>query len=520
MADTKISALPAVVAPVGTDEFACHQAGVTKKETKTQITAATDAALAADVANLAAHIAMTTTPIHGSSAVAAANTLAHRNATGDLAATDFNAVAGTAANPSYTFTVDPDTGLYRFAANGLGIATGGVHRAHWNTSGALVVNDAAVSSRMTGPGVTINQGAFDDEAVALQSTDVNQPFTTIADSDTYGTLQKVSGANAGLRVSGFKELATTVLDLVGYGNGNADTTKTVNGRAIVEAHGFVDDGLGAVGNTNADGNVFGVRTQRGGAEVTLLLVDEDGDLHVLNDIVVAGLVDTIDVANHGHTGAAGQGPVLANNYVTNAILRDSAARSVIGRAAAAGGDPADIVAGADNQVLARTAGTVAFQAVVPAMVTDRTRKFFVPCVGGYSLTTGNPLERKHRKGWELVDNEICHVYGSFLIPSDFAAGITITPVVIPSATANLRSLHYASYGQCGENYNTHSEFVAEATIAVTADLNSCIQQQALANGAIGDIVEVEYVRNGTAALDTINGVVHFPGWIVEYTADS
>lgn len=516
MADTKISALPAVVAPVGTDEFACHQGGVTKKETKTQITAATDAALAADVANLAAHIAMTTTPIHGSSAVAAANTLAHRNATGDLAATDFNAVAGTAANPSYTFTVDPDTGLYRFAANGLGIATGGVHRAHWNTSGALVVNDAAVSSRMTGPGVTINQGAFDDEAVALQSTDVNQPFTTIADSDTYGTLQKVSGANAGLRVSGFKELATTVLDLVGYGNGNADTTKTVNGRAIVEARGFVDDGLGAVGNTNADGNVFGVRTQRGGAEVTLLLIDEDGDLHVLNDIVVAGLVDGVDVA--AHVAAA----VLdhPNDSVTDAKLRNSAATSVIGRAGAGVGDPADIVAGADNQVLARTGGTLAFQPVTAAMVTDRTRKFFVPATLNYNFSDTVFYYAGDGSGYELLDGKIFYLTGFCLVPTDFVSNFNIKAVIVPFANGNVYNSLWVRYGQCGEGQNIHDETLALQAEAVVQFQNSCVASHTLANAAAGDIVRIQYERDAVNVLDTIGAVVRGAGFLIEYTADS
>ncbi len=37
MADAKISALPAVATPVSTDEFACNQSGITKKQTRAQI---------------------------------------------------------------------------------------------------------------------------------------------------------------------------------------------------------------------------------------------------------------------------------------------------------------------------------------------------------------------------------------------------------------------------------------------------------------------------------------------------
>jgi len=123
MADTKISALPAVAVPAVGDEFACNQAGVTKKETKAQITAVTDAALAA-------HIAVTAAGVHGSATATGANTLVHRDAAGDADATAFNAAAGAAGTPSHTFTADPNTGHYNYAADELGIATGGTHRAH------------------------------------------------------------------------------------------------------------------------------------------------------------------------------------------------------------------------------------------------------------------------------------------------------------------------------------------------------------------------------------------------------
>lgn len=57
---------------------------------------------------------------------------------------------------------------------------------------------------------------------------------------------------------------------------------------------------------------------------------------------------------------------LDDNGVANSKLRDSAATSVIGRAAGTVGDPADIAASADGQVLKRSAGTLAFAALTPA----------------------------------------------------------------------------------------------------------------------------------------------------------
>jgi len=319
-----------------------------------------------------------------------------------------------------------------------------------------------------------------------------------------------------LRVSGFKELATTVLDLVGYGNGNADTTKTVNGRAIVEARGFVDDGLGAVGNTNADGNVFGVRTQRGGAEVTLLLIDEDGDLHVLNDIVVAGLVDGVDVA--AHVAAA----VLdhPNDSVTDAKLRNSAATSVIGRAGAGVGDPADIVAGADNQVLARTGGTLAFQPVTAAMVTDRTRKFFVPATLNYNFSDTVFYYAGDGSGYELLDGKIFYLTGFCLVPTDFVSNFNIKAVIVPFANGNVYNSLWVRYGQCGEGQNIHDETLALQAEAVVQFQNSCVASHTLANAAAGDIVRIQYERDAVNVLDTIGAVVRGAGFLIEYTADS
>ncbi|KKN57385.1 hypothetical protein LCGC14_0562910, partial [marine sediment metagenome] len=71
------------------------------------------------------------------------------------------------------------------------------------------------------------------------------------------------------------------------------------------------------------------------------------------------------------TAAAGSNATtIAANAVSDTKLRDSAARSVLGRSAATGGDPADIVAGADDTVLARAGGTLAFQAISTAMIAN------------------------------------------------------------------------------------------------------------------------------------------------------
>ena len=55
-------------------------------------------------------------------------------------------------------------------------------------------------------------------------------------------------------------------------------SKTTAGRGITEIWGLQTSGA-AIANTVADGNVLTVGTYRGGAWVTVVIVDEDGDIY-------------------------------------------------------------------------------------------------------------------------------------------------------------------------------------------------------------------------------------------------
>jgi hypothetical protein len=71
-----------------------------------------------------------------------------------------------------------------------------------------------------------------------------------------------------------------------------------------------------------------------------------------------GLIDGDDVAPESLTGAH-----IAQGAIGNSELRPGSAQSVIGRSAATSGPVADIVAGSDGQVLRRDGGTVDFGAL-------------------------------------------------------------------------------------------------------------------------------------------------------------
>lgn len=72
---------------------------------------------------------------------------------------------------------------------------------------------------------------------------------------------------------------------------------------------------------------------------------------------------------HGSTHSPTAEDPLDDNSITDGKLRDSAATSVIGRAATSAGDPGDIVAGT-NSVLGRVAGVLGFSQLATGQVAD------------------------------------------------------------------------------------------------------------------------------------------------------
>jgi hypothetical protein len=95
---------------------------------------------------------------------------------------------------------------------------------------------------------------------------------------------------------------------------------------------------------------------------------------------------------------------LANNAVTNAKLRDSAALSVLGRAANSLGDPADIAAASDHQVLRRSGTALGFGAVnlaganaVTGTLPDARLSANVPLLDAANTFTGGTQKLQNQR---------------------------------------------------------------------------------------------------------------------------
>lgn len=165
------------------------------------------------------------------------------------------------------------------------------------------------------------------------------------------------------------------------------------------------------------------------------------------------------------------------------------------------------------------AGSVGTGVIGATEIADRTRKFVVSPVGGWNATDSADLVVS-TPGLTLLDGRVCYAAGGFHCPQDLGSLTSVKALIIPSGTGNVYSEHTANYAAVGEVYNTHTETVAFATSAVTLNEFEAIQALSLASLAAGDVVNVWFRRDGTHASDTVNAIVYFLGWIVEYTADS
>ncbi len=183
--------------------------------------------------------------------------------------TDVVVAAGTAAAPSVQVG-DERNGLFSPAANTLAVAVGGVEVLRVNSAGALFAGDT--SNAKNTAGVTVNQGAFDDELVSLKSSDIAHGITDETETDTLGYLKKDSAAAGGLEVAGFSEGTRGLL--LNARHTTDDTTKSTVGNAAVVVSGALKSGTG-LADLGANANIFAVRNRT----TTRFILDGDGDSH-------------------------------------------------------------------------------------------------------------------------------------------------------------------------------------------------------------------------------------------------
>lgn len=178
----------------------------------------------------------------------------------------------------YLWTKIENGGLYVGNSN-LGVTAAGAPSVGeiWSDGSVFVGGSGARSNSFMTTGITINQGAADDEILALQSSDVAHGMTALANTTTYGVFKKAEATSGGLAVLGYKDAdgtAALALQISGQLGENADTTKSTSGRGIVEISASIKSGTG-IGAVNTDGNVLVIRPY--GA--TRFIFDAEGSAH-------------------------------------------------------------------------------------------------------------------------------------------------------------------------------------------------------------------------------------------------
>jgi hypothetical protein len=131
---------------------------------------------------------------------------------------------------------------------------------------------------MSGPGITIQQGANDGQIGGLKSSDVAHGMTTQLETDTYGDFRKAQADSGGLMITGAKDADGDpyfALRLRGFLGEAADTTKTTGGFGVIALDSFVKSGTDVTG-CGADANLVSISN---GGSTTRFIFDAEGSAH-------------------------------------------------------------------------------------------------------------------------------------------------------------------------------------------------------------------------------------------------
>jgi hypothetical protein len=167
------------------------------------------------------------------------------------------------------------------------------------------VADSANAGLTTG--LTINQGAADNEIFALKSSDVAHGMTSLAETDTYFYIQKYSGADAGATIRSFSE-ATNCLQIhaTSVGENTGDTTGSSGSMVFTSTikSGTSNTAHGATGNMMSwhnSGTTAMILKGNGVLHLTstsLVALDEEDDAMLIRQLDLVGNKESFENKEH------------------------------------------------------------------------------------------------------------------------------------------------------------------------------------------------------------------------------
>ena len=166
-----------------------------------------------------------------------------------------------------TVNEDSDDVDFRVETNGL------THALFLSNDNTLCVGTDTPNSDVGG--MTLNSGASDANAIAMQSSDVAHGITNNAATSTYFLAKKLSATQGGILMQAYTEKATEAFRVEGFTTGTMDVGKSTSARSQFEFSGFLANGVASTATLTDNGNILSIRA--GGT--TRFIFDEDGDLH-------------------------------------------------------------------------------------------------------------------------------------------------------------------------------------------------------------------------------------------------
>jgi hypothetical protein len=142
------------------------------------------------------------------------------------------------------------------------------------TGGLVCINDTA-NAGMT-QGLTLNQGANDNEIFACKSSDVAHGLTDQAETDTYFSIQKAASATGGVIMKAIGDgSARTNFRMFCYSQGPPDTANSTSGFGEFRMDAYRHDGSNSTSAHGSDANLLTVHNA-GNAK---FIVKGDGDIY-------------------------------------------------------------------------------------------------------------------------------------------------------------------------------------------------------------------------------------------------
>ncbi|KKL93163.1 hypothetical protein LCGC14_1877450, partial [marine sediment metagenome] len=199
--------------------------------------------------------------------------------------------ADTSFNPVNLLSLGPTLTTFNNPGNDVDfvIDASGVAKAFLveGSSGSVVMNNTAPDSKTT-LGLTINQGANDDAILSWQSSDIAHGTTTLADTETYGTVRKVNATTGALQILGLSQTGDTYGIVLRPIAGSADTTTSGAAVGALHAQSELKSGTGSTAfGVNDNIVVFGSSTN------AVHIFKGDGDIYTDTD-QTSGLTGTYD----------------------------------------------------------------------------------------------------------------------------------------------------------------------------------------------------------------------------------